>query len=382
MSSKIEWTDETWNPVTGCTKISPGCANCYIERTPPMRMAGRKFVNGKIPIQLHEDRLTAPLRWSKQRMVFVNSMSDLFHEDVPDAFIDRVFAVIALCPQHTFQVLTKRSERMEAYLSADETWERIQECALDEFPEIVSDIWRRGKSDWSVSRDDDGHVDAYELDAPLSNVWAGVSVENRKHGLPRIEHLLRTPAAVRFLSVEPLLEGLGDGLARCLHLGRCKSRGGGNQEVGKFRCGGLEDHDGTHHALTQTGLPWSGIPQIDWVIVGGESGPGARPMHPDWIRSIRDQCLDAGVAFFFKQWGEWQNGSSRGGQNEIMLLDGRHGETPQTIGWSLAQPDSERRWHALAPTAISRVGKKAAGRLVDGREWNEMPKKQENRSDE
>lgn len=238
----IQWTDKTWNPTTGCTKVGPECLHCYIEKTVPMRVAGKKFVHGKIPIELHENRLDAPLHWKKPCMIFVNSMSDLFHEDVPDEFIDRVFAVMALCPQHTFQVLTKRAERMRQYMAdADESpkqdrWAQAA-CEIDDSPCAVGIV-------------DDTHF-------PLPNIWLGVSCGNRKQGLPRIDILRTIPAAVRFVSFEPLLEDLG----------RVDLAG------------------------------------IQWAIIGGESGPGARPCDLAWIRSLVGQCREAGVAPFVKQCG-------------------------------------------------------------------------------
>ena len=208
----IEWTDATWNPVTGCNKVSPGCKNCYAER-----MANRlkatgtpKYRNG-FEVTLHPQTLEIPLHWRKPRSIFVNSMSDLFHPDVPDSFIKQVFDVMEQAPQHRFQVLTKRPERL-AELDDALTWP--------------------------------------------SNVWMGVSVESQAY-LPRIDLLRQTGAAVKFLSLEPLL-----GPLPALNL------------------------DGVH-----------------WVIVGGESGPGARPMAAEWARDVRDQCLAAGVPFHFKQWG-------------------------------------------------------------------------------
>jgi protein gp37 len=215
--SKIEWTDATWNPVRGCTKISPGCAHCYAE-TFAERFRGVKghpFEQG-FDLRLVPEKLGEPLRWATPRRIFVNSMSDLFHKNVPDEYIEAVAAVMLQANWHTYQILTKRPERMMQLLKA-----RLKTAAC------------------------------------ANHLWWGVSVENRKHGLPRLEHLRKSPAAVRFLSVEPLLEDLGT-------------------------------------------LNLSGI---DWVIVGGESGAGAREMKPQWVRSIRNQCKEAGVAFFFKQWG-------------------------------------------------------------------------------
>lgn len=215
--SKIEWTDATWNPVRGCSKVSPGCTNCYAE-TFAERFRGvprHPFEQG-FDLRLVPDKLTDPLRWRTSRMIFVNSMSDLFHEQVPDDYIVNVARVMRLANWHTYQVLTKRSERMRDLLEG-----KLR---------FVSD---------------------------QSNIWWGVSIENRKHGLPRLGHLREAPARVRFLSIEPLLEDLGT-----------------------FSLKG-----------------------INWVIVGGESGPGARPMTKSWVLSIRNQCKRAQVPFFFKQWG-------------------------------------------------------------------------------
>lgn len=211
-NSSIEWTDTTWNPLTGCTKISPGCKHCYAERMARRlkAMGQPNYANG-FQLTLHDDMVEQPLKWRKPRRVFVNSMSDLFHKDVPDAFILRVFGVMRRAPQHRFQVLTKRSQRL-AHLAR--------------------------KIEWPA------------------NVWMGVSVETADYTF-RVDDLRRTGAAVKFLSVEPLL--------------------------------------GPLPALDLSG--------IDWVIVGGESGPGARPMAPEWVADLRDQCVAADVAFFFKQWG-------------------------------------------------------------------------------
>lgn len=210
--SHIEWTESTWNPVTGCSKVSAGCKNCYAERMAArlQAMGNPRYADG-FKVTLHPDLVEAPKSWKTPRKIFVNSMSDLFHEKVPLAFIKKVFATMRECPQHTFQVLTKRSARL-AELSTQLDW------------------------------------------AP--NVWMGVSVEDNK-AVYRIEDLLKVPAAVRFLSCEPLI-------------GPCDN------------------------------MPLDGI---DWVIVGGESGPGSRPMKIDWVRSIYKQCRTAKAAFFFKQWG-------------------------------------------------------------------------------
>jgi len=216
--SGIEWTDFTWNPITGCTKVSPGCAHCYAERTMLRFRRGQPFLPGYDSVRLHPERLDQPYRQKQPARVFVCSMSDLFHEAVPNRFIAEVLYRAEACPHLTFQILTKRPERMQAWLA---------------------DLQHDWPAVW-----------------PLPNLWAGTSVENRAW-LHRVDLLRQTPAALRFLSVEPLLGDLG-----------------------------TVDLDG-----------------IGWVIVGGESGPRARPMRPEWARNLRDQCVAAGVPFFYKQQG-------------------------------------------------------------------------------
>lgn len=275
--TSIEWTDATWNPVTGCDRTSPGCDNCYAltlaKRLKAMgnaryqidgdpRTSGRGF-----GVTLHPDKLTEPLGWKKPRRVFVNSMSDLFHPEVPDDFIGRVWDTMAACPRHTFQVLTKRPQRMAHILS-----------------------------NWQETR------------PARSNIWVGTSIESDRYTF-RASHLQATPAAVRFLSLEPLL--------------------------------------GPLPSLDLTG--------INWVIVGGESGPGARPMHPAWVRTLRDRCQEAGVAFFFKQWGAFMPTSRHQGAGTPSHLEGS--------AWAIG----DGFW------PVWRVGKHAAGRLLDGRTWDEMP---------
>ena len=232
--SKIEWTEQTWNPTTGCTKVSPGCKHCYAET-----MAGRLKTMGAtgyeagFALALHPGRLLQPMTRKKATIWFVNSMSDLFHEDISDAFLDRVFETIRATPQHTYQILTKRAERLPEYFSG-------RECPR--------------------------------------NVWLGVSVEDRRYGAPRIDFLRSVNATVRFLSVEPLLE-----------------------DVGLINLAGIQ-----------------------WVIVGGESGPKARPMRPEWVDAVRRQCDTQGAAFFFKQWGGWgADGVKRNKKANGRLLHGR-----------------------------------------------------------
>ncbi len=214
--SAIEWTDATWNPVTGCTKITRGCDNCYAERFSERwrGVPGHPFATG-FDLTLRPERLEQPIKWKRRRMIFVNSMSDLFHKNVPRAFVDRVFDTMETADWHVFQVLTKRSSLMRDYLR-----------------------FRYG-----------------DTRGP-AHIWCGVSVEDAE-GAARIKHLRASPAGVRFLSIEPLIGA-----------------------VGQIDLGG-----------------------IDWVIAGGESGPGARPIHLEWVREVRDQCVEQNVAFFFKQWG-------------------------------------------------------------------------------
>ncbi|HYA22652.1 MAG TPA: phage Gp37/Gp68 family protein [Terriglobales bacterium] len=231
LNSPIEWTDATWNPVRGCTKISPGCKHCYAE-TFAERFRGVKghpYQQG-FDLRLVPDKLIEPFTWRSPKLVFVNSMSDLFQDGVPDEYVELVSRVMATANWHTYQVLTKRSERLEQMLGS-----RLRFAAEQE------------------------------------NIWWGVSVEDRKYGLPRIDHLRAAPAKVRFLSIEPLLEDLGE----------------------------------------------IDLSEISWVIVGGESGPGARPMRKEWVISIRDQCREQKVPFFFKQWGgvrKGKNGRALDGQ--------------------------------------------------------------------
>lgn len=217
VNTKIEWTDATWNPVRGCTKVSPGCAHCYAETFAERfrGVPGHPYEQG-FDLRLVPGKLSEPFTWSKPQMVFVNSMSDLFHRDVPDEYIVLVAEVMATANWHTYQVLTKRSDRLLNLLQSK-----------------------------------------LAFAASLQHIWWGVSVENRKHGLPRVKDLRKANPAMAFLSVEPLLEDLGD----------------------------------------------FDLSEIDWVIVGGESGPGARPMKTEWVTRISQQCRDAQVPFFFKQWG-------------------------------------------------------------------------------
>jgi protein gp37 len=233
--SRIEWTEQTWNPAVGCTKVSPGCAHCYAEvmarRLQAMGVNG--YDNG-FALNLLPERLDEPLRRKRPTVYFVNSMSDLFHEEIPDAYIRDVFRAIEQAPQHTFQILTKRAERMAAFFA--------------------------------------------DFGAAPPNAWLGTTVEDRRHGVPRLDWLRQVPARIRFVSAEPLLEDLG-----------------------------TIDLAGIH-----------------WVIVGGESGPKARPMKPEWVLNIKRQCEEQSAAFFFKQWGGWgADGRKRAKKRNGRMLEGR-----------------------------------------------------------
>ena len=286
--SAIEWTDETWNPVTGCTKVSAGCKHCYAEREWPRMTrlvpayAGRAFTD----VRCHPERLDQPLRWKRPRRIFVNSMSDLFHEAVPEDFILAVFVTMAAARQHTFQVLTKRPGRMRDLLT------RWSDAGL---------LLREG------------------CGVSLRNVWLGASIEDQPSADQRIIDLLNTPAAVRWISAEPLL-------------GAVNVKPWLQPKMFGPRALNGDAYINSH--MTN---------RIDWIVVGGESGPSARPMSPDWARSLRDQCAAAGVPFMFKQWGEW-----------LPMLGQREGipvkQTKKTSdGWIMG-------W----------AGKKTAGRLLDG----------------
>lgn len=382
--SKIEWTDATWNPTTGCTKVSAGCKHCYAERewkrlsaNPHTRYFGREFTD----VGMHSNDLATPLRWDKPRRIFVNSMSDLFHDVIPDDFIDQVFAVMALCPQHTFQILTKRPERMRDYILG--LGETMMDDSDNRVTKAVSAVLLRSGKTWGecgststrittlsrgtgarepgmlrktasgdverLVRWTDGEQwmkcgEEYSVKVrpflpegefgwglkmwPLPNVWLLVSVDDQASAAARIPVLRQTPAEVRGISAEPLLGEIN--LATI-------SRGGTGPEG-----------------------------NIHWVIAGGESGPKARPMHPDWVRSLRNQCRTAGVQFLFKQHGEWYPASdyySDDDNERDAAYDRPHSLlTRSGAGWSEdfdGQPPPGT-W------IMHRVGKKAAGRMLDG----------------
>lgn len=281
----IEWADYTWNLVWGCTKVSPGCDHCYIDRTPPFRMAGMKFdkpgTGGSIPLVFHDSRMYDPLRKRKPGKWFVNSLSDMFHKDIPDEFIAKAFAVMRLADHHIFQLLTKRHGRMFSLLSSDE------------FHLMVDDATNAIVADPAAplsKLDRDTHARRpVPYQWPIPNVHGGVTVEDQKRAELRIPELLMTPFAVRFLSMEPLL-----GPVDLTRIPWPRPR---NRRPAEMM---LDVVHGVHGMPKLWGAP---AKRIDWVIVGGESGPKARPMHPDWARSLRDQCETAGVPFLFKQAG-------------------------------------------------------------------------------
>ncbi len=311
--TRIKWADAVWNPVTGCSPVSEGCANCYAQSM-AQRLKGRYGYPADDPFRpgtVHEDRMEEPLRWRKPRRVFVCSMGDPFHEAVSEEVLEDVIHTIAECLQHTFMILTKR-------------------------PHIMRERFRR------------------VLGRALSpNLWLGVSVENQAAADERIPELLKTPAAVRFVSCEPLL-----GPVDLWPFFSVTDRHG---EPSGPRC----DPDGT--------------PAIKWVICGGETGPhpsrqrpllrhGTRPMHPDWVRGLRDQCQEAGVPFFFKSWGEWMPAD-----HFIDLPSTREWLEGDGAGCCITEAPGFTHIWRINDLDFFNVGRKIAGRRLDGREWNEWP---------
>lgn len=378
--SNIEWTDATWNPIVGCSIVSPGCTNCYAmkmaarieamhegthrphvlagggpaprshyEGTTADSKAGPVWT-GKVALA-PEHILTQPLRWRRGRRIFVNSMGDLFHESVPDEWIDRVFAVMALCPQHTFQVLTKRSARMRAYVSNPDLHGRVCREVCDMVFDLHLDVVLLAAPQLEAKAPPGQRIHLYHW--PLPNVWLGVSVEDQRRADERVPDLLATPAAVRFISAEPLLGSIN--FRRIAH--------GDESDLNALK--GEIVFTPQHLAI-----PPKPTAKLDWIIVGGESGPRARPMHPDWARSIRDQCAAAGVPFHFKQWGTWKDGSDFAADAKAVLNDGTICDpTPE----ALCALDRVRSVPHRHPTMMRRVGKRAAGRLLDGQEHNGLP---------
>lgn len=353
--SNIEWTDATWNPVLGCDKISPGCKGCYAIRTawrlqhnPNPKVAkafeGLTVIQGGQPnwtgrVNFIPERLKEPLRWKKSHRIFVNSQSDLFHDGVSEEQIDQVFAVMGLARQHTFQILTKRPARMlEQLLRLSRNIAPLEKAAR-----AIGYTFKFGGVD--------GQQHSL-LPFPLPNVWLGVSVENQQYADERIPLLLQTPAAVRWISAEPLLGPIN--FLQTIH----PTAGSANILSGLYKGG-----DGNNYCTDRI---------INWVVAGGESGPGARPMHPDWARSLRDQCKAAGVPFLFKQHGEWVPLADREDLGEWydskaahvarVALDGTRGNNV-----------SLTREQLQGAAVMGKVGKKTAGRKLDGAEHSEYP---------
>lgn len=299
LKTKIEWTDVTWNPVSGCSKVSSGCKNCYAERIANRFWKNRKFTD----VQIHKDRLLQPYHWKEPRKIFVNSMSDLFHEKVTDSFIEQVFGTIVDNPRHIFQVLTKRPERMKKFIDGFGIQENGYILTLDD-----NDSNKLKKFRW-----------------PLKNLWLGVSVEDQKTADERIPLLARTLAEIRFVSYEPALEFVDFWK--------------GEQELASW------------------------IQNIDWLIMGGESGLNARPMNPDWVKKTLKTCQYAGVPFFFKQWGEWHHSYEKWfekfkGKNYYDWKRSEH------FVFNNGNGNYEKMW---------KVGKNIAGNLIDGKKYEQFP---------
>ena len=421
--SSIEWTDASWTPIrarnraTGragwhCTHVSEACRNCYAEGINKRLGTGLAFKPGHlkdVEIFLDEAMLLAPLRWRKPRKIFVCSMTDLFADFVPDEMIDKVFAVMALAPQHTFQVLTKRPERMLAYLTKPyslgqfititDDGRRIDTPAAEvhvrsAMVELLPKAPPHALNAAAAWQDEHCPGDGFLRRWPLPNVWLGTSAEDQPAADARIPDLLATPAAVRFVSYEPALGPIN---LRSIDIS-------GDEEVLPLGAGWLD-------RLEEDEVE---APRIDWVICGGESGPHARPMHPDWARSLRDQCATAGVPFFFKQWGEWGPPTDDLGaldwpyhpdHDRTHWFDSRTCARPIEAGWSdkyiggggawppppfdmfktpefldqvarcpqQACRETGRCTGNEARAAVVRVGKKAAGRILDGRTHDDLP---------
>lgn len=368
----ISWTDQTWNPIRGCSRVSEGCRNCYAERMAarfagpgqPFEGLARMGTDGPRwtgDVRLVDEHLADPLRWKRSRRVFVNSVSDLFHDGLTNEQIAAVFGVMAAAPQHTFQVLTKRPARMLEWFQ----WAEQAMAGRYRVPAIIGHAAAYIVGTVGTNADSDllhkcANAMAGGNDWPLPNVWLGVSVENQAAADERIRLLLQTPAAVRFLSCEPLLGPVQLGVGRHFF----------DHGIGtKARNGDWEADDSYANC----------DPRIDWVIAGGESGPGARPMHPDWVRGMRDQCQAAGVPFHFKQWGDW-------GPHTVYTMRSKEHAGQLVAATIISSTDRKRegtvRHYAYSADAVDepgavetmeRVGKKAAGRLLDGRTWDEFP---------
>jgi len=334
--TKIEWTDATWNPITGCSVVSPGCTNCYAMKLAGTRLQHHPSRTGLTKdtkagpvwtgeVRFNEQWLDEPLRWKRPRMIFVCAHGDLFAEGVPDEWIDKIFAVMALAPQHIFQVLTKRPERMREYLTGGRRGGHLLVAAQLQFKFPIP-----SPAPWP-------HM-------PLPNVWLGVSVEDQKRADERIPILLNTPAAIRWISAEPLLGPLD-----------LDKDGAVNMDSGRSYLRSWGRNDWYSRGL-------------DWIVAGGESGVGARPMHPHWVYALRDQCAIADVPFLFKQWGNWIIASEENGHTDRSMatndaiwldIDGRQAK-PSCDGMS-------------EPIGMFRVTKARAGRTLKGRMHDGFP---------
>ena len=417
--TKIEWTEATWNPVSGCDKISDGCKNCYAEKMAKRLQAmGAKGYENGFAVTLHPERLNEPTKRKKPTMYFVCSMGDLFHDDIPFEFIDKIFDIMFACPQHTFQILTKRPERMRDYIKERAYRKQPARVEEDRIPFKymgmlhLDDLYYRNmcgyaKNDFacdcsylcsypnnSESQEDcehghrkcfsfncpistdnphksvlekEGVEDEYEYDdegyavdcewmeiyqrpkyAYVSNVWLGVTAENQEQADKRIPILLDTPAHKRFVSIEPMIGNIN--LKNII-----------NDYAGiRTQINSLIGHKSIGNADF---LNTRDCQKLDWVICGGETGANARPMHPNWVRSLRDQCQDAKVPFFFKQWGEWAFEMPTSFKKEPTLYMNTYGHTA-TEEEAIADGGS---WKGFW-----KVGKKIAGHLIDGEEYREM----------
>jgi len=355
--TKIEWAEKTWNPITGCTKISEGCQHCYAERM-SKRLAGRCGYDKNDPftVTFHPDNLDEPLRWRKPSRIFVCSMGDLFHEEVPFELIEEVFIAMDECAWHTFMVLTKRPQRMLQF------------------------------SEWYLGRCSDESVGIQYHTLP-ANIQIGITAENQQRADERIPILLQTPAAKRFVSIEPMLGPVN--ISRWLRISwQCSGCGGYFNGPYRNICPdcGREGWWSGSHPFNGRNTPRGPISPsqsgqgLDFAICGGETGPGARPMHPDWVRSLRDQCYAAGIPFFFKGWGDWTHegfdpyygyGADSGKWDDYICLNGKQGKCKLN--------DADGTWINYTgnpdntAVLVRKVGKKNAGRLLDGQEWNQIP---------
>lgn len=380
--TKIEWTDATWNPITGCQIVSPGCTNCYamklaggrLQHHPSRAGLTQESKSGPVwtgEVRFNREWLTQPLQWTKPRMIFVCAHGDLFADGVEDEWLDQIFAVMALAPNHVFQVLTKRPEKMRAYITDERAYGRILEAAAA----LRAD--RPYLGDIPIS--DPRHAGFW------TQLWLGVSVEDQPRAEQRIPILLDTPASIRWISAEPMLGEVD--WKRWLPAGRRAIRPNGEPFIAPHfymirceRCGwtGSSEFCGTDSwgddsdvycpNCHTSGADSCMLPHLDWVVAGGESGHGARPMHPDWVRSLRDQCAAADIPFLFKQWGNWQIASEGNGHLDHQMerndaywvdIDGKR-HKPSSIG-------------LMKPYAMHRVTKAIAGRLLDGVEHNAFP---------